>query len=85
MWIRLFGLLIFAMGTFMVIKTEWMLNGFGRIAWFEEKLGYEGGSRLGYKIVGMLGIFLGALMIFGLFNGFAEWILGPLIRAGRMQ
>ena len=85
MWIRLFGLLIFAMGTFMVIKTEWMLNSFGRIAWFEEKLGYEGGSRLGYKIVGMIGIFLGILMMFGLFNGFAEWILGPLIRASRMQ
>lgn len=78
------GLIFFAAGAAIVIKSETMLNAFGRIEFFERHLGVEGGSRLGYKIIGMATIFIGILLITGLFNGFIYWILSPLINAGRV-
>ena len=76
----LVGLIIFAIGTMIVIKSESMLNAFGRIAFFERHLGVEGGSRLGYKLVGLLTIFIGALIMTNLIGGFLEWILSPILR-----
>jgi len=69
-------------GTMMVIKTEWLLENFGRMSWFEEKLGTEGGSRLGYKLIGLFVIFFGLLMMTGSSDSFLQWILSPLINAG---
>lgn len=63
------------------MKTEWFMINFGRISWFEEKLGTEGGSRLGYKIIGLIAIFFGLMLITGLFGGFAEWAISPLVRS----
>jgi hypothetical protein len=76
----LFGLLIVAIGAFFNIKTEVMLNNFGRIQFFEEHLGSDGGSRLGYKIIGIIAIFIGILLMTGLFNGFMAGLLEPLTR-----
>lgn len=74
------GLIIAAVGALIVIKSEAVLNAFGRIAWFEEHLGFEGGSRLGYKLVGMLAIAVGIMMATGLIGGFLQWMLSPLTR-----
>ncbi|MEI7498383.1 MAG: hypothetical protein WCK11_03815 [Candidatus Falkowbacteria bacterium] len=79
------GLLIAAMGTAMVIKTEWLVNNFGRIAFFDRYLGSEGGTRLGYKLIGLVAAFIGILMATGLVGGFLQWILGPLLRASRVD
>lgn len=76
------GIIIAAAGTFTVIKTEWFLENFGRIDWFDQKLGTEGGSRLGYKLVGILAIFIGLLLVFGMEGGFLAWLTSPL--TGRM-
>ncbi len=73
------GLLIAAAGAILVVKTEWFLQNFGRIAWFEDKLGTEGGSRLGYKLVGIIAIFIGIVLMSGNGLNFFTWILGPLI------
>jgi len=57
-----------ALGAILVIKTEWFLENFGRIDWAEEHLGVEGGSRLMYKIIGILfivGSFLGMTGMLG--------------------
>ncbi len=75
-----FGLIFLAVGIFFNFKTEWMLNNFGRIQWFEEKMGVEGGSRLGYKLIGLVIIFIGILLITGLFDGFMAGLLSPLTR-----
>jgi len=75
------GLAITAGGVFFVLKTEWLMSNFGRIAWFEEKLGTEGGSRLGYKLLGILAVFIGIIFMTGSGSGFLEWMLSPLIRA----
>lgn len=79
------GILIIFVGSMMVIKTEWLLNNFGRLAWFEEKLGTEGGSRLGYKLMGLIAIFFGILMLTGSSGEFLGWALSPLTNAGRQQ
>lgn len=74
------GILMAIAGVFMVLKTEWLLNNFGRIAWFEDKLGSSGGSRLGYKLLGMLLIFLGIIFATGSGDGFMQWLVSPLTK-----
>ncbi len=76
----LLGLLLIGSGTMIVIKSEWILQNFGRIAWFEKQLGAEGGSRLGYKLVGLVVIFFGLLTMTGLTNSFMQAVLSPLVR-----
>ena len=77
------GLVILASGVFIVIKSEAMLNAFGRIAFFERYLGTEGGSRLGYKLLGLIAIFIGFLIMTNMIDGFLGWLLGPLLRVMR--
>ena len=79
------GIIITAAGVFLVIKTEWFVNNFGRIAWFEDKFGSEGGSRLGYKLVGLLAIFIGIVVMTGSGPDFMRWLLAPLLRYSQPQ
>jgi len=74
------GLIITMAGVIIVIKTEALLNMFGRIEVFDKYLGSEGGSRLGYKIVGMLVIFIGVLTMTNMIGGFIQWLFAPLLR-----
>ncbi|MCX6798251.1 MAG: hypothetical protein NTX66_03520 [Candidatus Falkowbacteria bacterium] len=74
------GLVIMAAGAFMVMKTEWLLQNFGRLAWFEAKLGTEGGSRLGYKLIGLIIIIIGIIQMSGGMGGFLTWALGPILK-----
>lgn len=74
------GLIIIVVGVLIVIKSEALLSSFGRIAFFEQHLGTSGGSRLGYKLVGMIVIFIGILVAVDLIGGFLEWITSPLTR-----
>jgi len=74
------GLLMTAAGAMLVIKTEWFLNNFGRIAWFEDKLGSEGGSRLGYKLIGIILLIIGIITMTGSGNSFMTWVLSPLLQ-----
>jgi len=74
------GILLTVGGAAMIINTEWLLNNFGRIAWFEEKLGTEGGSRLGYKLIGIIALFLGIILMTGSGNAFMQWLLSPLLQ-----
>ncbi|NLZ74601.1 hypothetical protein GX917_01740 [Candidatus Falkowbacteria bacterium] len=76
------GIIAIAAGTGMVIKTEWLVSNFGRIAWFEKKLGAEGGTRLGYKLIGLLIIFIGIVVMTGSGPEFFGWVLSPLIKTG---
>ena len=76
----LIGLIIIAIGALIVIKSEALLSSFGRIAFFEKYLGTSGGSRLGYKLVGMLIVFIGILVAVDLIGGFLEWMTSPLTR-----
>ncbi len=55
------GLLIAGGGFLITWKSEWLLNNFGRIAFAEKHLGSEGGSRLMYKLIGILFIIIGLM------------------------
>lgn len=81
----LVGLIILAIGAAITIYSEKVMSAFGRIAFFETHLGTDGGSRLGYKLLGILIAFLGILVITNLIGDFLSWILGPLIRLGHPQ
>lgn len=81
----LVGIIILGIGAFMVIKSEIMLSAFGRIEFFERQLGSEGGSRLGYKLVGLAAIFIGALIMTNMISGFLEWALSPILRYNKIQ
>ena len=59
----IFGIILILVGAVMVIKSEALLKSFGRIAWAEEKLGSEGGTRLFYKLIGILLIVLSFLIM----------------------
>ena len=54
-------------GFFMIYRTIWFFNLTGRIAWAEDKLG-GGGTRVCYKILGLLIIFLGIFTISGIID-----------------
>ncbi len=74
------GIIIMAIGIALVIKSEWMLNNFGSIGFFERYLGSSGGSRLGYKLVGMLFFFIGLLIMTNMIGGLMQWMLSPLTK-----
>lgn len=67
-----------AAGSVIVIKSEAVYSFFGPVQWAENKIGSEGGSRLFYKLIGILIIFLGFSVATGLWfdilNGFARMI-----------
>jgi hypothetical protein len=79
----LLGIIIAVVGALITIKSEAMLNMFGSVAFFEKYLGTEGGTRLGYKLLGILVFFIGVFVTFNLFNELMLWILSPVINAGR--
>lgn len=78
-----FGIIAMIIGIAFVAKTEGLLNTFGRIEFFERYLGGDGGSRLGYKLIGLLLIFIGILLITNLFGGFMSWVVSPLTQYGQ--
>lgn len=74
------GLIMIIIGIFITIKSSKILNMFGRISFFERYLGTEGGSRLGYKLIGIFVAFIGMLVMTNMIGGFLEWVLAPLLR-----
>ncbi|MFA6416623.1 MAG: hypothetical protein WCW61_00325 [Patescibacteria group bacterium] len=74
------GAIMIAAGAGAVIKTEWIINNFGRMAWFEEKLGSDGGSRLGYKLIGIVVLTIGIIVMTGSGDSFMRWLLSPIMK-----
>ncbi len=76
----LIALLVIAVGSFMVVKTQWIYDFTGPIDWAEQHLGAEGGTRLFIKLLGtllILGAFLGVTGILG------GWLTGFFGGLGR--
>lgn len=71
------GILLVTVGILLIIKTEWFIQNFGTNAWAEEHLGYNGGTRLMYKLIGLIFIFFGFLAITNLLNAF---LLGTVVK-----
>jgi hypothetical protein len=75
----LIGFIVIAIGSFLVIKTELLLSWFGRIDFAERYLGSDGGSRLFYKLLGILIITFAFLGLTGILGGMLRGLFGPLI------
>lgn len=73
-----FGILGIGIGVLFVLKTEWFVENFGSNAWAEQHLGSEGGTRLMYKLLGILFIFIAMMAMTGLLGPFIISIFGRL-------
>lgn len=78
--IFIIGLVMLVVGALITIKSEKVMEMFGRSEFFETKLGSAGGSRLGYKLLGIIIALLGIMAMTGLIQGFMGWILSPLLK-----
>jgi len=72
----LIGTLLVIAGVVIVWKSEWIYREFGEVDWAEKHLGTEGGSRLFYKLIGLVVIFLGFFIISGIW----DLLLGGFVR-----
>ncbi len=70
-----------AVGTILILKTEWFVENFGSSSWAEEKLGTSGGTRLMYKLIGLAVIFISFLGLTGSLGGILIAIFGRLFGA----
>ncbi len=68
------GIILIGIGIICIVFTEWLLENFGRIAWAENKLGAEGGTRIFYKLLGIGFIILSFTFISGRLFSVIEWI-----------
>jgi len=55
------GMLIAGVGFLIVLKADWFLQNFGSIPFAEKHLSSEGGSRLFYKLIGILFMIIGIM------------------------
>ncbi|MFA6552966.1 MAG: hypothetical protein WCT27_00905 [Patescibacteria group bacterium] len=74
------GLLIIGVGFLITWKADWIMNNFGRIAWAEEHLGTEGGTRLLYKLIGISAIVLSFLYMSGILSSILRAIFSNSIQ-----
>ena len=76
------GLLGVGLGAVLIIKTEWFIQNFGSSEWAETHMGTSGGTRLLYKLVGLVCIFISFLAMTGLLGGFVLGTFGRLFGFG---
>jgi hypothetical protein len=74
------GVICIGIGFVIIWKSDWLMNNFGRIAWAEEKLGMEGGTRLFYKLIGVVIIVFAFLFMSGALEGILRAIFGPTVQ-----
>jgi len=72
-------ILLVGLGMLMVIKTEWFLNFFGRSAWAEKTFGFYGGSRIFYKLLGVIVIIVSTLTLTGVMEKIILSIFAPAL------
>jgi len=60
-----------AAGFMVTWQSEWILQNFGANAWADRTFGSDGGSRLLYKLIGIVVILVGVLYLTGLWQGIA--------------
>lgn len=73
------GLVITAVGTAVVIYTDWLVSNFGHMSWAESTLGIFGGTRTILKVIGVIAVFIGLMTMFGLQEIILGWVAGFLI------
>lgn len=72
----LIGFIVIAIGYLIIWKTEWLVSNLGRVEWAEQHLGTEGGTRIFYKLIGIMLIIGAFLAMSGAFNALLKAIFG---------
>ncbi len=72
------SLFIVVIGAVITIKAEWFYQNFGAIPSADKYLGTEGGSRLAYKIIGIIICIIGFLVMTNMAGSVIMWIFGSL-------
>ncbi|MFZ6035544.1 MAG: hypothetical protein ACOYUK_00130 [Patescibacteria group bacterium] len=70
------GFILIGVGFVITWKADWLVNNFGRIAWAEEHLGMDGGTRLFWKLIGILVIIGSFLYMTGALQAIIRGIFG---------
>lgn len=73
------GLIATVVGFIITWKANWIVNNFGRVPWAEKWLGIEGGSRLFWKLMGVLIVVIGWLYMIGATEKIILWIFSPAL------
>ena len=76
------GLIIGTLGFLIIWKTSWIVQNLGTNAWAEAKLGSSGGTRLMYKLLGLIIIIFGMMIITDLSDSFLMATVGKIFTAG---
>jgi hypothetical protein len=71
------GLIFTALGVMMVIKTEWVVDFSGRVDFAEKYLGTEGGTRIFWKLVGVIIVIVSWMYMFNLGESILRWLFLP--------
>ena len=77
----LIGLVVIGLGFIMVYRPRFFIEFMGHQAWLE-KIIQVSDDELAYKILGIIIIFIGALILTGLITNLLGFLLGPILRSG---
>ncbi|MEK7084524.1 MAG: hypothetical protein AAB932_04785 [Patescibacteria group bacterium] len=72
------GILAILFSVILIIKTEWFVENFGTSGWAEEHMGTSGGTRLMYKLIGLVIIIIAMLGMTGFLGGIIWSVFGRL-------
>ncbi len=75
----IFGIFLMLVGYKILVSSQWLINNFGRIGFFDRHLGLSGGTRLGYKLIGVLIMSIGFFFATGLMNDILETVTAPIV------
>jgi len=72
------GTVLIVVGYILVWQANWFLTNFGAIPSAEKFMRTEGGSRLFYKLIGIIFILVGSMHMTGLLEPFMVWVVTRL-------
>jgi len=75
----LLGCAMVGIGFLFVWQSEWLLYNIGRVDWAEQNLGNSGGSRIFYKLLGILIILIGFSVMTNLYTSILESFVSLLV------
>lgn len=73
-----FGILGMVVGFIFIWKSSWFLNNFGRVDFAEKYLATFGGTRMFYKLLGIIAILICLIWVTGTLDNILLTVLGPM-------
>ena len=71
------GIILIVIGFIIIWKSDWLMDNIGRIEWAEAHLGSDGGTRLFYKLIGVVIILLSFLLMSGRLGSGLKKVFNP--------